>query len=136
MAWSAVLLLFILIGIEALRVRVLWPFLDERMRPEPLGWLDASLAIISGFELVWSLATGCVLGALLRSRFTMTLVCVFGVLCALAGVLLMGTRIAPGAPVIVYFYAYSQYFLPIPGLLAGAWLVRRFRRDAAMAMHG
>jgi hypothetical protein len=135
MIFTAVLLLFTLIAIETLRARVLWPFLDERMRPEPLGWLDVSVAIIWGFELVWSLAIGFLLGALLRSRLTMTLVLVFGVVCALASVLLIGTRIAPGAPVVIYFYAYGQYFAPIAGLLAGAWLVRRLRRDGVGAIH-
>jgi uncharacterized membrane protein (DUF2068 family) len=105
---------------------IVWPlrdafdaFIESRSYATPITW---SLGMAWGFDTMWSVILGALLGALLRSGSAMAWAAAAGLAYGGLNFAMTQHHLSSALPWTYYVGVYGQYAVPCIGAVIGAWL--------------
>ena len=99
--------------------------LQGRSFPVTWEWLELAELAVWVFEFAWSLAVGCVVALLIRSKHRVLWAVACGALGGFAEFLIIRHTFSPITPWTTYVWTYGKYFVPMLGAGLAAAIVSR-----------
>jgi hypothetical protein len=122
----------VVFAVQPLRSWWVGEYVANRSFVSSVAWFAPTYALIWLFELLWSAIAGFLLALTLRDGHPVRWALILGAFGGIYHFAFTSIHIGADAPWIYTLWIYGEYFVPIVGAVAAAWLGSRiFGRRAA-----